>query len=210
MQKHHVDLGLKTRDDEIEAVENFQYIGSWISDSGHDFKIRKASAWIACNKMRKVWASKMARGTKMRRFRVTVDSVLFYGSETWTVTTKLEKSVNGCYTRMLRTALNVQWKQHMNNQELYGSLPRVSEKIRVRRLRLAGHCARHNEEIASKALHGEPQHGHPNRGRRRTTYIDTIKADTILDNTKEIRDAMLDQVVWKDFIRTARDDSRLK
>ena len=210
MQKHHVDLGLKTRDDEIEPVENFQYMGSWISDSGHDFKIRKASAWIACNKMRKVWASKMARGTKMRRFRVTVDSVLFYGSETWTVTTKLEKSVNGCYTRMLRTALNVQWQQHMNNQELYGSLPRVSEKIRVRRLRLAGHCARHNEEIASKALHGEPQHGHPNRGRRRTTYIDTIKADTILDNTKEIRDAMLDQVVWKDFIRTARDDSRLK
>ena len=210
MQKHHVDLGLKTRDDEIEPVENFQYMGSWISDSGHDFKIRKASAWIACNKMRKVWASKMARGTKMRRFRVTVESVLFYGSETWTVTTKLEKSVNGCYTRMLRTALNEQWQQHMNNQELYGSLPRVSEKIRVRRLRLAGHCARHNEEIASKALHGEPQHGHPNRGRRRTTYIDTIKADTILDNTKEIRDAMLDQVVWKDFIRTARDDSRLK
>ena len=146
----------------------------------------------------------------MRRFRVTVDSVLLYGSETWTVTTKLEKSVNGCYTRMLRTALNVQWQQHMNNQELYGSLPRVSEKIRVRRLRLAVHCARHNEEIASKALLWEPQHGHPNRGRPRTTYIDTIKADTILDNTKEIRDAMLDQVVWKDFIRTARDDSRLK
>ena len=63
MQKHHVDLGLKTRDDEIEPVENFQYMGSWISDSGHDFKIRKASAWIACNKMRKVWTSKMARGT---------------------------------------------------------------------------------------------------------------------------------------------------
>ena len=36
------------------------------------------------------------------------------------------------------------------------------------------------------------------------------RPDTILDNTKEIRDAMLDQVVWKDFIRTARDDSRLK
>ena len=210
MQKHHVDLGLKTRDDEIEPVENFQYMGSWISDSGHDFNSRKVSAWIACNKMRKVWASKMARRTKMRRFRVTVDSVLLYGSETWTATTKLKKSVNGCYTRMLRMALNVQWQKHMNNQELYGSLPRVSEKIRVRRLRLAGHCARHNEEIASKALLWEPQHGHPNRGRRRTTYIDTIKADTILDNTKEIRDAMLDQVVWKDFIRTARDDSRLK
>ena len=52
----------------------------------------------------------------------------------------------------------------------------------------------------------EPQHGHPNRGRPRTTYIDTIKADTGLDNTKEIRDAMLNQVVLKDFIRTAWDN----
>jgi len=41
----------------------------------------------------------------------------------------------------------------------------------------------------------------------RTTYIDTIKADTRPDNTKQIRDVMFDQVVWKDFIRIARDDS---
>ena len=68
--------------------------------------------------------------------------------------------------------------------------------------------ASHNEETASKVLLWEPQHGHPNRGRRKTTYIDIIKADTGLDNTKEIRDAMLNQVVWKDFIKTARDDSR--
>ena len=53
-----------------------------------------------------------------------------------------------------------------------------------------------------------PQHGHPNRGRPRTTYIDTMRADSGLDNTKETRDAMLDQVVWKDFVRMALDDSR--
>ena len=47
----------------------------------------------------------------------------------------------------------------------------------------------------------------PLRPPPRTTYIDTIKADTGLDNTKEIRDAMLDQVVWKDFFRRAWDDS---
>ena len=98
----------------------------------------------------------------------------------------------------------------MNNEELYGSLPRISETIRGRRLRLAGHCACHNEETALKVLLWKPQHGHPNQGRRRTTYIDIIKADTGLDNTKEIRDAMLNQVVWKDFIRTARANSRPK
>ena len=102
--------------------------------------------------MRKVWTSKLPRVTKISLFRATVESVLLYGSETWTMTNTLEKSVNGCYTKMLRTALHVHWQQHeMNNEELnLGSLPRISKPIRARRLRLAGHCARHNEETASK------------------------------------------------------------
>ena len=138
--------------------------------------------------MRKEWTTKLPRATKVRLFRATVESVLLYESETWTVTKKLEESVNGCYTRMMRTALNVHWQQHMNNEELYGSLPRISETIRARRLRLPGHCGRHNEETAfSKVLLGNPRQSHPNRGRPRTTYIDTIKADTGLYNTKEMR-----------------------
>ena len=157
--------------------------------------------------MRKVWISKLPPATKIRMFTATVESVLLYGSETWTMRKKLQKSVTWCYTRKLWTALNVHWQQNMNNEELHGSLLRISETIRARRLRSDGHSARHNEETASKVLLWEPQHGHPNRGRPRTTYIDTIKADTSLDNTKEIRDAMLNQVVLKDFIRTAWDNT---
>ena len=78
---------------------------------------------------------KAAMSNKDRLFRATVESVLLYGIETWTVTKKLEKSVNECYSRMLGTALNEHWQQHMNNQELYGSLARVTETIRARRLR---------------------------------------------------------------------------
>ena len=66
------------------------------------------------------------------------------------------------------------------------------------------------KRLHQKCFFGKPQHGHPNRSKPRTTYIDTIKADTGLDNTKEIRHAMLEQVVWKDFNWTARDDSRPK
>ena len=40
----------------------------------------------------------------------------------------MEEIVNGCYTRMLRTALIVLWKQHMTKQELYRSFLRVREK----------------------------------------------------------------------------------
>ena len=170
-------LTLKTPDNEvIEPVENFKYLGSWISNSDHNFKVRKASAWIACNKMR-----------FRAQFRATVESGLLYGSEKWTVTKKLEKSVHGRYTRMRGMALKVHWQQLVTNQELYGSLPSVSETIRARRLRLAGHCARRNEETALRVLLWKPCHGFPNRGRPKFKYIDTIKADTGLDNTKEIK-----------------------
>ncbi len=33
--------------------------------------------------------------------------VALYGSDTWTLTNKLEKQLDGCYTRMLQTALNI-------------------------------------------------------------------------------------------------------
>ena len=57
----------------------------------------------------------------------------------------MEKSLNGTYTRMLRKALNVHWSSHTANAQLYGNLPRVSDKIASRRLQLAGHCHRHPE-----------------------------------------------------------------
>ena len=62
---HHVDAGLKTQDSKaIEPAENFKYLGSWISDSEKDFKARKASAWIACNKINKSVEIKAATRNK--------------------------------------------------------------------------------------------------------------------------------------------------
>ena len=63
---HHVDAGLKTQDNKaIEPAENFKYLGSWISDSEYyDFKARKASAWIACNKINKSVEIKAATRNK--------------------------------------------------------------------------------------------------------------------------------------------------
>ena len=55
-------------------------------------------------------------------------------------------------------------QQPINNQDQYGSLPSEESVKNAGRLRLAGHCACHNEETASKELLWELQHGHPNRG----------------------------------------------
>ena len=55
--------------------------------------------------------------------RSTVDTVLLYGSITWTLTTNLAKKLDGTHTRMLRAILNKSWRYHPTHTELYGSIP---------------------------------------------------------------------------------------
>ena len=44
-------------------------------------------------------------------------SVLIYGSETWTLTKSLEKIIDGTYTRLLRTVFNLSWSDLLTNRE---------------------------------------------------------------------------------------------
>ena len=68
----------------------------------------------------------------------SVESVLLYNCNTWTLTKQLTKKIDGVYTRMLRKALNVvSWKQHLTNADLYGKLPPVSSRVAMHHLRLA-------------------------------------------------------------------------
>ena len=51
---------------------------------------------------------------------------------------------------------NISWQQQIINKELYGDLPKVSDKVAGRRLKLAGHCLRHPEPAV---VLWEPSHG---------------------------------------------------
>ena len=82
---------------DIKRVVDFVYLGSWIDNADHDFKVRKAKAWKACNELKKIWESCMRTDLKIRLFQATVKSILLYGSETWTVTEILAKRIYGCY-----------------------------------------------------------------------------------------------------------------
>ena len=155
----------------IEEVDNFKYLGGWMKCCEHDVKARKAEAWMACHKLKKIWK----REIKIRLFLVTVESVLLYNSETWAFTSALTKSLDGVYTRIFRIALNISWKQHVTNEELYGDLPNLNCKIKERRLRLAGHCVRHREEIASKLVLWQPIARNPRRERKAINYVETLR-----------------------------------
>ena len=67
----------------------------------------RAITWAKFGNLSCVW------GKEVRQILATVESVFLYGSETWTLTNSTEKQIDGAYTRMLRTALNVSWRGHM-------------------------------------------------------------------------------------------------
>ena len=87
----------------------------------------------------------------------------------------------------------------MTNLQLYGSLP-VTTKIQQRRMRIAGHCARHKKEVASKLALWQPVDGKAKRGRKNMSYIDNLLEDCGVEQTGEIRSCMLDRDIWRDRV----------
>ena len=77
-------------------MDDFQYLGYWIDQKKKDLEIQKAKSWAASNKLIVVWKSNLSRDLTIRFFRDLVESVLLYGSEGWTLTTALEKQLDGC------------------------------------------------------------------------------------------------------------------
>ena len=200
------NVNLNTMDGtELQATNNFEYLGSWIASTEQDIRIRRALAWRALHSMRRVWKSNLRDDLKRRLFIATVESVLLYGAEAWTLTVQQEKALDGVYTRMLRIALNVSWRDHIRNIDLYAGLPKLSHKLRARRMRLAGHYIRHIELPASKVILWEPKQGNRGRGRQRISYIKMLMRDTGLDRIEELRTAMLDRPVWRCYIHETRD-----
>ena len=189
-----------TSGEEVERVEDFVYLGSRIMKSEKDFEVRKAKAWGACHKLKSIWKSGMRRDLKIRLFVATVESILLYGSETWTISQSLAKRINGCYSRMLRMALNIHWSEKVSNTVVFGNLRKPSVKIAERRLKLAGHLARHDDLLAHQVLFWTPQHGYRGRGRPHLTYLDMLQRDTGLNDSQEIMNVMLDRQVWRGVI----------
>ena len=108
-------------------------------------------------------------------FQAAVVSILLYGCTTWTLTKRLEKKLNGNYTRMLRAILNKSWQQHPTRRQLYGHLPPVTKTIQARRTRHAGHCWRSKDKIVSDVLLWTPAYGQSKAGRHSRTYSSYVR-----------------------------------
>ena len=150
-------------------------------DTTNDINSRKAKIWDPINKFKGYFRSKrLSIGHKVRVYRTYVEPILLYNSETWTLTSKLEKAIDSFHRRILRIAINIRYPKIIKSQKLYtltNETP-LSEKIRKRRRSLLGHILRlHPDTPAQKALNYYlTPHPRP-VGRPHATWIALITKD---------------------------------
>ena len=129
--------------------------------------------------------------------------VYLVGCTTWTLTKRLEKKLDGNYTRMLRAILNMSWRQHPTRRQLYGHLPPITKTIQVRRARHAGLCWRSKDEHVSDVLLWTPTYGQAKAGWLAPTYIQQLCEDTGC-NPEDLPEAMNDREKWREMVKDIR------
>jgi hypothetical protein len=174
-------LSLTVAGQTINTTSRFTYLGSEVADSRTAFLQRRAKAWAAASKLRKIFHSHTVKEViKVLLFRATVESVLFYAAETLAVSPTFAKEVDRTHSALLRFALGIHWPTKITNTSLYErvKIPLASKTIRSRRLRLYGHLKRNwTSTPAGLLLHYPSQCKYRRGGHRRIVFERTIADD---------------------------------
>ena len=187
----------------LKLVDKFTYLGSSVSSAEKDIDTRLTKAWTAIDKLSIIWKSDLTDKMKHSFFQAAVVSILLYGCTTWTLTKRLEKKLDGNYTRMLQAILNKSWRQHPTKHQLYGHLPPITKTIQARWTRHAGHCWRSRDELISDIILWTPTNGRAKAGRPTRTYIQQLCEDTE-SNPEDLPEAMNDWEEWRERVRDIR------
>ena len=155
----------------LKLVDKFTYLRSNISSTEKDIDMQLMKAWTAINWLSIVWKSDLTDKMKRSFFQAVILSILLYGCTTWMLTKRLEKKLDGNYTKMLQAILNKFWRQHPTRHQLYGHLPPIMKTIQVRWTRHAGHSWWSRDELISDVLQWTHTYGRAKAGRPARTYI---------------------------------------
>ena len=143
----------------LKLVDKFTYLGSSVSSTEKDIDTQLTKAWTAIYRLSIIWKSDLTDKMKRCFFQAAVALILLYGCTSWTLSKRLEKKLDGNYTRMLQAILNKSWRQHPTRHQLYGHLPPIKKTIQVRRTRHTGHCWRSRDKLIRDVLLWTPTYG---------------------------------------------------
>ena len=128
-------------------------------------------------------------------FQVAVTSILLYGCTTWTLTKRLEKKLDGNYTRMLRALLNKSCRQHPTRHHCTATCLLSRKLFKLDEPDM--------QDTAGDVLLWTPTHGHAKAGRPARTYIQQLCEDTGCC-PEDLPRAMNDREEWRERVKDIR------
>ena len=195
--------------EKLKILEPMIPLGSLMSSTETDLKLRKSLAWSAFWKMEKIWKSKtLSIRIKVCFFIASCISILSYGSETWILNQKQRAAIDSFATNAYRIMLNIKRTDHVTNEAIYGLVKQkpLSTTLIIRQLTWVGHMLRREkDELVRKYALYRPaeRHGIHKKGRPSTTFLKYI-ADIINSQNppteNEIEKAAQNRSEWKKLV----------
>ena len=140
----HKPAVIKIGNIHLEQVTDYKYLGVYLSTQ-KDIRMRLAQAWQATTRLTPVWKSPaLSESGKIRLWRSMIEPIITYGGPAWTLTQKLQQTLCGSTTRMLRFIRGLPGDAHIALEDIYGvtlsataiDMPQIATTICVRQLSL--------------------------------------------------------------------------
>ena len=174
-----IDSGITLKGNPIKQVENFKYLGTWITNDGKcdkEIKTRIAMAKETFYKLNNIFHNHNIRlSTKLNVLNTYVYSILLYASECWTMSATMTKKLEAVEMWFYRRILRISYTKHITNEEVLSRMATTRNLIitvRGRQMSFFGHVMR-NKEIESFSISGKIE-GKRCRGRQRIIYTKSL------------------------------------
>ena len=187
----------------LKLVDKFTYLGSSVSSTEKDIDTRLTKAWTAIDRLSIIWKSDLTDKMKCSFFQAAVVSILLYGCTTWTLTKRLERKLDGNYTRMLSSI-----------KQVLAITPHETPTIRT----LAPHHENYTSQTnqtrgtllekqgrAHKRCTPVDPHIWMCKSRMTSTNLQQLCEDTGC-NPEDLPEAMNDREKWRERVRDIRAD----
>ena len=146
---------IKIAENKYLVVDEFKYLGAYITNCHTHFKRRKGLTWSPFWKLTTAWKSKdISLSVKLHLFDLLILSIIFYNSETLVTTKFMKKEIDSFGTSYYRYMLRIR-KDRVRNEEVLQRVQRsnLSKLMYKRQLRSLGHWIRKDDIIRRFALY---------------------------------------------------------
>ena len=187
----------------LKLVDKLTYLGISVESTEKDIETRLTKALTAINRLSIIWKSDLTDKMKRSFFQAVVTSILLYGCTTWTLTKRLEKKLDGNYTRMQREILNKSWRNTQQDTNCTTTYFLSRKLFKLDEPDMQDTALRSRDELIRDVILWTPTHGRAKSGRPARTYIQQLCEDTGCC-PEALPRAMNDREEWWERIRDIR------